>query len=82
MNVQTYKTTKGAERYAGEIARKFSSVETAVVPYGFVYAVLVTYPEPKGKTGLAGKRPRNYGARYPQDIMEGNFRIPAGTAEA
>ena len=77
MKLASYKTERGAAKYAGEIMRKFSSVQAlpALLPdQSFRYGVKVTTDQ--GNTAFSGKRPVNYGAGNPTDIMQGNFRIP------
>lgn len=70
-----YRTERGAAKYAAEIMRRFPSVTAFPIPSrSFGYAVMVKAPN--GKSALAGKRPRNYGADDIQAAMQGNFRIP------
>lgn len=63
--IARYRTRKGAERYATEIALRFPGVKTHSVPNGFEYSILVTLLD--GATALAAKRPKNY-ANLPYGI--------------
>ena len=75
MRLASYKTERGALKYAGEIMRKFPSTKATPAPnLDFSYGVRVVTAD--GRSAMAGRRPRNYAAGYPADIMQGNFRIP------
>lgn len=59
--IARYKTRKGAERYATQIALRFPGAKTQSVPNGFDYSVLVTLDD--GTRALAAKRPQGYATR-------------------
>lgn len=71
MRLASYKTERGALRYAAEIMRKFPSVKAVTCPLrDFSYGVRVTTSN--GETAMAGKRPRHYG----NALDYSTFRIP------
>ena len=75
MRLASYKTERGAARYAREMMRKFPSIKATPAPLAdFSYGVRVVTSD--GRAAMAGKRPVRYGVSYPADILAGNFRVP------
>jgi len=59
MKLASYKTERGAQRYAAEIKRLWPSIQVSIVPdNSFRYGVRIVTPS--GETAMAGKRPAHY----------------------
>lgn len=61
MNIQTYRTPRGAKNYESELMTMYPDAVTYVRNLGFRdWAVNVTI---NGVSGWAGKRPKNFGKK-------------------